>query len=159
MTKRQCLLVAVAAALPLAASALATVAVAAPPGSRGPVPLTTREVSELTSFSSPSGNIGCYIEPTNVRCDIAERSWSPPPRSASCSEMTGWGQGIQLDAGKPADFVCAGDTALTSGSPLAYGDKIVSGSIECTSNVDGMSCWDFVYGGSFDISRDGYNIQ
>ncbi len=135
------------------------VATAAPPGVIGPIPVTTREVSELTNFSSPSGNIGCYIEPTNVRCDIAERNWSPPPRAASCSEMTGWGQGLQLTVGQPADFVCAGDTALTSGSPLAYGDKIVSGSIECTSTQAGMSCWDFVYGGSFDISREGYNIQ
>ena len=69
------------------------------------------------------------------------------------------GQGLQLDVGRPAGFVCAGDTALTSGSPLAYGDKIVSGSIECTSSPGGISCWDFVYGGSFDISREGYNIQ
>ena len=69
------------------------------------------------------------------------------------------GSGPSTHVGRPADFVCAGDTALTSGSPLGYGDKIVSGSIECTSTADGMSCWDFVYGGSFDISREGYNIQ
>ena len=44
-------------------------------------------------------------------------------------------------------------------SEIADGDKIVSGSIECTSTEDGMSCWDFVYGGSFDISREGYHLQ
>ena len=69
MQMRQFSLGAVAAALPVAASLSAGVAMAAPPGAIGPIPVTTREVSELTNFSSPSGNIGCYIEPTNVRCD------------------------------------------------------------------------------------------
>lgn len=159
MPMRQSSLIAVAATLPVAASLSMGVAVAAPPGAIGPIPVTTREVSELTNFSSPSGNIGCYIDPTNVRCDIAERTWSPPAKPASCPDVVGWGQGLQLDVGMPAGFVCAGDTALTSGNPLAYGDKIVSGSIECTSSSGGISCWDFVYGGSFDISREGYNIQ
>ena len=159
MRTRQLSLAVVAAALPVAASLSTGVATSAPPGPIGPISTTTREVSELTSFSSPSGNIGCYIEPSNVRCDIAERNWGPPAKPASCPEVVSWGQGLQLDVGKPAGFVCAGDTALTNGSPLAYGDKIVAGSIECTSTADGMSCWDFVYGGSFDISREGYNIQ
>ena len=101
--------------LPVAASLSTGVAMAAPPGAIGPIPVTTREVSELTNFSSPSGNIGCYIEPTNVRCDIAERTWSPPPKPASCPEVVGWGQGLQLDVGRPAGFVCAGDTAFDVG--------------------------------------------
>jgi hypothetical protein len=159
MQIRQYSLAFVAAALPLAASLSTGVAIAAPPGTIGPIPLTTREVNELTNFSSPSGNIGCYIEPTNVRCDIAERNWSPPSKPSSCPEVVGWGQGLQLTVGRPAGFVCAGDTALTSGDPLAYGDKIVSGSIECTSLPDGISCWDFVYGGEFMISREKYDIQ
>jgi hypothetical protein len=159
MQMRQFSLAAVAVALSALSNLLMGVASAAPPGTIDPLPLTTREVSELTSFSSPSGNIGCYIEPTNVRCDIAERNWSPPPKATSCPEMVSWGQGLQLSVGQPAGFVCAGDTALTNGNPLAYGDKIVSGSIECTSNVDGISCWDSVHGGSFDLSRDGYDVR
>ncbi|WP_206428541.1 hypothetical protein [Mycolicibacterium stellerae] len=158
MKTRQFSLLAVAVAVPLAMSALAGVAAAAPPGAIEPLLLTTREVSELTAFSSPSGNIGCYIDPDSVRCDIRERDWAPPPKPASCPEMTGWGQGLQLDAGKSADYVCAGDTALTTGNPLAYGDKIVSGSIECTSTPDGITCWDFVYGGEFSISRQAIHL-
>jgi hypothetical protein len=158
MRKRQFSLVAAAAAIPVLVGAPAGVATAAPPGTVQPFPLTTREVSELTSFTSPSGNIGCYIDPDYVRCDIREREWSPPPKPASCPEMTGWGQGLQLDVGGSADFVCAGDTALTSGNPLAYGDKIVSGSLECTSSPDGITCWDFVYGGEFSISRQDIHL-
>ena len=131
-------------------------AAAAAPASDGPLPLSTREVSELTGVTSPSGNIGCYIDTTYARCDIRDRTWSPPPRSASCPDYTDWGQGVQLHVGSPAGFVCAGDTALMSGDPLPYGDKIVAGSIECTSTPDGISCWDFVYGGEFAISRDSY---
>jgi hypothetical protein len=152
-------LAAAVAAASCAAHAAAGIAAAAPPGMIEPTPLTTREVFESTSFTSPSGNIGCAIEPTSVRCDIAERNWSPPPKAADCPEVVSWGQGLTLTAGSPAEFVCAGDTAMTTGNPLAYGDKIVSGSIECTSTSAGMSCWDFVHGGSFDLSREGYHLQ
>jgi hypothetical protein len=151
-------LLAAAAAIPVAASTLVGVAMAAPPGAVEPLPLTTREVSELTAFSSPSGNIGCYIDPGYARCDIRERNWAAPSKPASCPEMTGWGQGLQLDAGRSADFVCAGDTALTSGNPLAYGDKIVAGPIECTSTPAGITCWDFVHGGEFSISRQDFHL-
>jgi hypothetical protein len=156
MKSGQFSLAAGAAAIPVAVSALAGIATAAPPGGLEPVPLTTREVSELTGFTSPSGNIGCYIDPDYVRCDIRERDWSPPPAPADCP--VDWGQGLQLHVGTPGDFVCAGDTALGSGSPLAYGDKIVSGSIECTSTPDGITCWDFVYGGEFSIARQAYHL-
>ena len=39
-----------------------------------------------TGFQSPSGNIGCFIGKSGVRCDIRTRDWSPPPKPASC----GW---------------------------------------------------------------------
>lgn len=159
MRIRQFSLVGATAGVPVAALIAAGVAMAAPPGVGEPLPVTTREVSELTSFTSPTGNIGCYIDPTSVRCDIDQRNWSPPPKPASCPDVVGWGQGLELNVGRPADFVCAGDTAMTSDAPLAYGDKIVSGSIECTSTFEGMSCWDFVYGGEFTISRDRYEIH
>ena len=156
MNKPQLFGVLVAAA-PVLAMGWAGVATATPI-STGPVPLGTREVTELTGFTSPSGNIGCYIDPSYVRCDIRERDWSPPPRPASCPDMTGYGQGVEVNVGKPATFVCAGDTALGGGDPLAYGDTIVAGSIECTSLPEGMRCWDFQYGGEFTISREGYQL-
>ncbi|GFG49439.1 hypothetical protein MAGR_08800 [Mycolicibacterium agri] len=123
-----------------------------------PLPRTVHEVSELTSFTSPSGNIGCYIDTDYVRCDIKERDWAPPPKPASCPDYTDWGQGLQLEAGKPAEVVCAGDTALTSGNPLAFGDTIVAGSIECTSAPMGISCRDVQHGGEFSLSRQAYHL-
>jgi hypothetical protein len=123
------------------------------------VALTTdREVHELTGFTSPSRNVGCYIDPGYVRCDIRERNWSPPPRPADCPDYTDYGQGIALKAGAGASFVCAGDTALNGGQALEYGDKITAGSIECTSQPSRMTCWDFQYGHEFTLSREAYEI-
>ena len=139
--------VAVSVAAPLVATVLA-----------GTASADSYDVDELTSFTSPSGNIGCYIEPGYVRCDIRERDWAPPPKAADCPDMTGWGQGLQLRAGRPAGFVCAGDTALTDGDALEYGDTITAGSIECRSEESGISCWDVQYGGEFEISREGYHL-
>ena len=142
----------------LAAVVLAGPAAAAP-GTFAPLPQTTFEVDELTAFTSPSGNIGCLIDTDQVRCDIAERDWTPSPRPASCPAEVGWGQGVQLSVGEPADLVCAGDTTLGTGDPLAYGDKIVAGSLECTSQEAGILCWDFQYGGEFLISRQTYDVR
>ena len=64
-------------------------------------------VTELTSFTSPSGNIGCYLDTDTVRCDIAERDWTPPPRPASCPDAVDFGQGVTLSVGRSATFVCA----------------------------------------------------
>ena len=41
-------------------------------------------VTDLVGFTSPSGNVGCFVDSANVRCDISERDWSPPPRPADC---------------------------------------------------------------------------
>jgi hypothetical protein len=54
--------------------------------------------------------------------------------------------------------VCAVDAAIGSGSPLAYGDKIVARSIECPSTPDAITCWDFVYGVEFSISSQAYHL-
>lgn len=136
------------AAAPVLATALAATAAA-----------ETRTVTELTPFTSPSGNIACFIEPRYVRCDIRERDWTPPPKPADCPEFTGWGQGLRLGAGGPADFVCAGDTALNGADALEYGDVIMAGSIECRSEESGISCWDAQSGGEFSISREGYELS
>src|SRR6478609_1456542 len=39
---------------------------------------------EQIVFTSPGRNIGCFMDPWTVRCDIRDRNWSPPPRPANC---------------------------------------------------------------------------
>jgi hypothetical protein len=115
--------------------------------------------ADIVGFTSPSGNIGCMMDAASVRCDIRDRGWSPPPKPADCEWMMNYGQGIVLTAGQQARFVCAGDTALGGGPPLAYGDKITRGSLGCESKTSGMNCWDSSSGGGFAISRDGYQLS
>lgn len=120
------------------------------------VPGPTRSVTELTPFASPTGNIGCYIDPETVRCDIAERAWSPPPTPADCDLE--YGHGFWLDADGTADFVCAGDTAMGDHPVLAYGESIQAGDLRCTSRQSGMTCVSLSSGHGFTLSRNSYEL-
>jgi len=122
----------------------------------GETPPATKTVTELTGFTSPSGNIGCYIDRKNVRCDISERSWEPPKAPKDCE--LDYGQGIELTAGAEPGFVCAGDTALGGGEELAYGDSISSGLLRCESEESGMTCTDSETGRGFTISQESYEL-
>ncbi|WP_234794042.1 DUF6636 domain-containing protein [Mycolicibacterium flavescens] len=112
--------------------------------------------AEITGFTSPSGNIGCVLDVDHVRCDIRERDWAPPPPPADCH--LDYGQGIVLQPGRGAWFVCAGDTALAAGAPLAYGRSASAGVLRCDSAESGVTCLDVEDGHGFTISRQGYRL-
>ena len=117
----------------------------------------TRTVS-ISTFSSPSGNIGCLIINGSARCDIRNRHWSPPPHPSSCPPVVDYGQGLIVDTRGNARFVCAGDTALNpSAPPLQYGVDTRVGGLTCASRSDGMTCTN-AYGHGFTIAIQGYRI-
>lgn len=122
----------------------------------GAPPPADLEVSELTMFSSPTGNIGCAIEPSGVRCDIGERDWSPPPKPSGCAGD--YGQGIALEAGSKPGFVCAGDSTLGAGEALAYGQSIAAGLLRCESATTGMTCTDTETGRGFMLAKEQYKL-
>ncbi|MCB0949042.1 MAG: hypothetical protein KDB44_07115 [Mycobacterium sp.] len=119
--------------------------------------LAPAAVADTTGFTSPSGNISCMIVDELLRCDIAERDWSPPPRPADCSEMTSYGQGISLRPHGPAEFVCAGDTTFGYGDVLPYGQFHAEGGMSCNSEPWGMRCSNSD-GHGFTISRQEYAL-
>lgn len=121
----------------------------APPGDR-------ESITDLVGFTSPTGNVGCYLDSTTARCDIGERDWAPPPRPADCE--FDYGQGITLSAGESPAFVCAGDTTFGSGAPLAYGQSIAAGVLRCESTEAGITCIDLVTSHGFSIAREGYRL-
>ena len=121
----------------------------------GDTPPADQTVKKLTGFTSPTGNIGCYIDRRSVRCDIGDPDWSPPPAPKSC--QLDYGQGIELRAGGSAAFVCAGDTALGGGDTLAYGTSIAAGLLRCESEESGMTCRDTETGRGFTLSKQGYD--
>lgn len=111
---------------------------------------------DLVGFTSPSGNIGCVMDSRQVRCDIAERDWAPPPPPQDCP--LDYGQGISLDAGGAAGWVCAGDTALAAGPPLPFGESAAAGDLRCDSAPSGMTCRDVTTGRGFSIAREGFRM-
>jgi hypothetical protein len=123
----------------------------------GETPPADIEVADSATFVSPTGNIGCFIDKTAVRCDIAERDWEPPKAPADCE--LDYGQGITLSAGGAAELVCAGDTVLGSGGDeLAYGQSISAGLLRCESSEDGITCRDTETGRGFRIARETYDL-
>jgi hypothetical protein len=115
---------------------------------------------ELGTFRSPSSNIGCDVINTLARCDISHRDWSPPPHPASCPQEVDFGQGLEVGASGPGQFVCAGDTALDPQAPaLPYGDAAGVGAFICSSSATtGITCVNHNTGHGFDIAIQGYRL-
>jgi hypothetical protein len=129
-----------------------------PTGTETPGTAEPRIVTDFTGFRLPSSNVGCYVDVDYVRCDIAEANWSPPPRPADCEYDCG--QGITLEPGGRAEFVCAGDTALApDGSALPYGESIIAGPLQCDSAESGITCRDTKTGRGFAIAREAYQLS
>ena len=124
-----------------------------------PPPTPARSALHLAFFRSPTGNIGCVIAEGIARCDIRDRSWSPPPRPRSCSDETDYGQGLIVGTSGRAHFVCAGDTALNpNGSALPYGRDTEVDGLTCHSATDGITCRSTGTGRGFLLNRERYRI-
>ncbi len=107
-------------------------------------------------FSAPSKNIGCYMDATGARCDIAQRTWRPPAKPSSCP--VDFGQGISLSGGR-AHFVCAGDTVLGATEVLAYRHAIRVGDFQCTSQPSGIRCDHLGTGHAFVLARTSFSLS
>ena len=127
------------------------------PGDSGPAGDTPPEPEpqELTTFSTPSGNIGCVMDPEYVRCDIRERSWEAPPAPSDCE--LDFGQGIELADETRSHLVCAGDTTLGAQETLEYGETSRVGPYRCTSAAAGMNC-QAQSGHGFFLSKETYEL-
>lgn len=110
-------------------------------------------------FQSPSKNIGCAAideDVVQVRCDIRNHDWKSPAKPASCE--LDYGNGLVIEAGGKAEFVCAGDTTLSNGPILKYGETNKVGSVSCKSAAAGITCLDDETGRGFFLSRQSYKL-
>lgn len=97
----------------------------------------------LTSFTTPSRNIGCIGDRSEVRCDIRSSNFTPPKRPAKCD--LDWGDAFAVGPTGRGRGVCHGDTALPAPNQkglkvLKYGTSIRLGKITCTSRKAGLTC-------------------
>jgi len=110
----------------------------------------------MVAFSSPSGNIDCWLDDDSgwapVRCDTGSHTWTAPPsgRPRDCTGDYGSTLGIGPHGGL---FGCASD-AIGPSAVLAYGKGIEVGKVRCLSSTEGMRCVDRSTGHGFLVSRD-----
>jgi hypothetical protein len=65
----------------------------------------TRTASEAY-FQLPSGNLGCHMQHTEVRCEIRDQTYKLPAKPARCEGE--YGKSLWFEKGKVASFICAG---------------------------------------------------
>ena len=106
-------------------------------------------------FRLPSGNIGCFLDASNARCDIGQRDWVAPAKPDNC--QVDYGNGLTLDT-KGATVACAGDTVLGASTVLDYGQSAARGPFVCLSSQVGVTCRDTANGHGFDLSRQAYKL-
>lgn len=97
----------------------------------------------LVPFATPSRNIGCIGDRTEVRCDIRVTEGKPPKKPRSCRFDWGSAYVITPKAGRGRGL-CASDTTLPSPGQririVDYGERIVFGPLVCVSRTTGLTC-------------------
>ena len=147
-----------AVSIPGATTLAGTGTVTVPPPTTTAAPSLV-QIVHLSSFRSPSGNIGCVVLDGTARCDIRHRTWSPGPRPATCPKEVDYGQGLQVFGSGAGQLVCAGDTALNPTAPkLSYGSESDEGQFRCASTTAGIGCTKATTGHGFFISAQSYRV-
>ena len=128
----------------------------APPAATKPAYAVT-PLSAPLKFASADGNLGCDIESAYARCDPEHRTWRLPPAPSDCA--SGWGHGIELQAGTPASFFCGSDSVAGGKRVLAPGHAFVEGFVQCDAlSATTIRCHGTTDGHGFTISRTGYRL-
>lgn len=101
-------------------------------------------VPGVTSFRTPSGNIGCvyasgFGSAPSLRCDIRSRLRPRPQRPPGCN--LDWGDSFEMARTGRARLTCHGDTAiLPQARVLRYGSSWSRNGFVCASGVAGLRC-------------------
>jgi hypothetical protein len=114
-------------------------------------------------FTTPSHNIACLLSdpsPTSdgtARCDVAQRSWTVPPKPAHC--VGDYGAGASVSGAEKATLTCASDAVADPGlRVLQYGQAVSYGGVVCDSEETGMRCVNTVTGHGFRVARASYDL-
>ncbi|MFP5022096.1 hypothetical protein [Pseudonocardia phyllosphaerae] len=132
----------VAAAVP---TDLADGTTAADPAAFGAVP----------GFRTPSGNIACRLDGSGARCDVTNRTWTPP--TDDCPVGDGTDAGLVINGGS-ARASCGGAAVGPGTAELGYGERLTRGDVTCVSRRAGVECRDGRTGHGFTAARASYRI-
>jgi hypothetical protein len=99
----------------------------------------------ITTFRTPSGNIGCVYAPAesgfqaSLRCDIRSGFKPNPPRPKNCH--LDYGDSYELFKTGRTVITCHGDTAIDPHARvLAYGKMWRKNGFTCISKTTGLRC-------------------
>jgi hypothetical protein len=105
----------------------------------------------MRTFRMPSGNIGCALAGTLLRCDILSGLKPEPSRVCELDWV-----GLVLPQEGMPEPNCAGDTVYDQAAPtLAYGAIWVRAGFKCYSMKSGLLCL-APRGGEFTLAREGW---
>lgn len=122
-------------------------------------------VQILPGFSSPSGNIKCFVVNKALYCSIGHANYAKRLQDR-CMRPDGSGvdwHGFALRATRRAALYCTSNppynmgTQRPSNTTLPYGKSFRHGAFTCTSRVTGVTCRNQRGHGLF-VSRQAYRI-
>jgi Family of unknown function (DUF6636) len=132
------------------------------------VPGSASAGSGFRFFHTADGNISCVVakrkkarrkhhkkipgHPGGARCDVAQHTWTAPPRPKWCD--VDWGFGVEVGDRSFGRFVCAGDGVASPQTPvLAEGGVLSLGTYTCSVLAGPtMACKNNVTGHGFGVS-------
>jgi hypothetical protein len=113
--------------------------------------------ADVTRFATPSGNIACAMSAAEVRCDVAQRSWTIPPAPPGCAGE--FGAGTVLAGTGRGELSCVSDTLADPGlKVLDYGTAVRRDGVVCASRETGVRCENESTGHGFQVARAAYEL-
>lgn len=119
--------------------------------SRGRAKLHCGSTIFRINFNANTGNIACSLAEDSVGCSVADRDFS----EAGLEDCEQGAFSLQV-AGDEAAPACGETFGSDSAPALEYDTSAVSGDVACTSEFDGMTCWNTRTGQGFFVNRVTY---
>ena len=113
-------------------------------------------------FSTPSGNISCYLAAGDAWCSAKDKPWKQLPVSDECrNERSKWDTTLQLSADMPRPSFRGDCYPIidANGPALAYGHALQDGRTRCAVTTEGVDCLIVGTRKGFFISRTTYALH
>ena len=113
-------------------------------------------------FSTPSGNISCYLAAGDAWCSAKDKPWKQLPVSGECSKSPApWDTTLQLSANETRPHFRGDCYPIidAGGPPLAYGHALQDGRMRCAVTTEGVDCVVVGTAKGFFISRTSYQLR